>query len=105
MHIGLIGLGKMGGNMRTRLRNKGIEVTGYARSKDVTDVDSVAELVAALPTPRIVWVMVPHGAPTDSVIDELTELLSESATSTAVFRVVSGVFRTGTASWSVAQKT
>lgn len=76
MHIGLIGLGKMGGNMRTRLRNKGIEVTGYARSKDVTDVDSIAELVAALPSPKIVWVMVPHGGPTDDVINELEQHLS-----------------------------
>jgi 6-phosphogluconate dehydrogenase len=76
MHIGLIGLGKMGGNMRTRLRNKGIEVTGYARSKDVSDVESIEALVAALPTPRTVWVMVPHGAPTDDVITELVKHLS-----------------------------
>lgn len=71
MHIGLIGLGKMGGNMRTRLRNKGIEVTGYARDRNVADVGSIEELVAALPSPKIVWVMVPHGQPTDDVINEL----------------------------------
>ena len=71
MHIGLIGLGKMGGNMRTRLRNKGIEVTGYARDRNVADVGSIEELVAALPAPKIVWVMVPHGQPTDDVINEL----------------------------------
>lgn len=71
MHIGLIGLGKMGGNMRTRLRNKGIEVTGYARDRAVSDVGSIEELVAALPSPKIVWVMVPHGQPTDDVINEL----------------------------------
>jgi len=76
MHIGLIGLGKMGGNMRTRLRNKGIEVTGYARSKDVSDVESIEALVAALPTPRTVWVMVPHGAPTDDVINELIKYMT-----------------------------
>lgn len=76
MHIGLIGLGKMGGNMRTRLRNKGVEVTGYARDREVSDVDSIADLVAALPTPRIVWVMVPHGGPTDSVIEELANHLT-----------------------------
>lgn len=75
MHIGLIGLGKMGGNMRTRLRNKGIEVTGYARDRNVADVGSIEELVAALPTPRIVWVMVPHGQPTDDVINELQKHL------------------------------
>lgn len=76
-HIGLIGLGKMGGNMRTRLRNNGIAVTGYARSRDVSDVDSIADLVAALPTPRTVWVMVPHGQPTDDVINELVKHLDK----------------------------
>jgi 6-phosphogluconate dehydrogenase len=76
MHIGLIGLGKMGGNMRTRLRNKGIEVTGYARDRNVSDVGSIEELVAALPSPRIVWVMVPHGQATDDVINELQKNMS-----------------------------
>lgn len=77
MHIGLIGLGKMGGNMRSRLRNKGIEVTGYDRNPEVSDVATVAELVAALPAPRTVWVMVPAGAITDAVVEELNELLDE----------------------------
>jgi len=77
MHIGLIGLGKMGGNMRTRLRNKGIEVTGYARNREVSDVDTIADLVAALPSPKIVWIMVPHGQPTDDVINELEKHLGE----------------------------
>jgi len=77
MHIGLIGLGKMGGNMRTRLRNNGIDVTGYARSKDVSDVESIEALVAALPAPKIVWIMVPHGKPTDDVINELENYLGE----------------------------
>jgi 6-phosphogluconate dehydrogenase len=77
MHIGLIGLGKMGGNMRTRLRNKGIEVTGYARSRDVSDVETIADLVAALPSPKSVWIMVPHGQPTDDVINELEKHLGE----------------------------
>ena len=76
-HIGLIGLGKMGGNMRQRLRNNGIEVTGYARSRDVSDVDSIKDLVEALPTPRTVWVMVPHGQPTDDVINELVKHLEK----------------------------
>ncbi|NBX94944.1 MAG: decarboxylating 6-phosphogluconate dehydrogenase [Actinobacteria bacterium] len=67
----------MGGNMRTRLRNKGIEVTGYARSRDVSDVDTIADLVAALPSPKIVWIMVPHGQPTDDVINELEKHLGE----------------------------
>jgi 6-phosphogluconate dehydrogenase len=77
MHIGLIGLGKMGGNMRTRLRAAGIEVTGFDRNPDVTDVATVAELVAALPAPRTVWVMVPAGKITDDVIGELNDLLGE----------------------------
>ena len=75
MHIGLIGLGKMGGNMRSRLRKNGLEVTGYARQRDISDVGSVEELVAALPAPRTVWVMVPHGQPTDDVINELKKHL------------------------------
>lgn len=77
MHIGLIGLGKMGFNMRERMRNGGIEVTGYDRNPDVTDVASVDELIAALPTPRLVWVMVPAGAVTDAVVTELGEKLAE----------------------------
>jgi 6-phosphogluconate dehydrogenase len=77
MHIGLIGLGKMGGNMRTRLRNNGIEVTGYARTANVSDASSIADMVSKISTPRIVWVMVPHGEPTDQVINELEDLLSE----------------------------
>ena len=63
VHIGLVGLGKMGGNMRERLRNAGIEVTGYDRNPDISDAGSLEELVKALPAPRLVWVMVPAGAP------------------------------------------
>ena len=75
MHIGLVGLGKMGGNMRSRLRKNGIEVTGYARSRDVSDVDTLQDMVKALPAPRTVWIMVPHGQPTDDVINELVGYL------------------------------
>ena len=75
-HIGLIGLGKMGGNMRTRLRAAGIEVTGFDRNPEVTDVASVDALIEALPTPRVVWVMVPAGEITDGVVTELGEKLS-----------------------------
>lgn len=76
MHIGLIGLGKMGFNMRERMRNGGIEVTGYDRNPDIADVSSIDELIAALPSPRLVWVMVPSGDITDAVIGELGEKLS-----------------------------
>jgi len=75
MHIGLVGLGKMGGNMRTRLRNKGIEVTGYSRNPEVADVTSIEEMVKALPSPKTVWIMVPHGKPTDDVINEVSKYL------------------------------
>ena len=77
MHIGLIGLGKMGFNMRERLRKGGVEVTGYDRNPDVTDAGSIDELLAAVPTPRLIWVMVPAGDITDAVIKELGEKLSE----------------------------
>ena len=77
MHIGLIGLGKMGGNMRARLRKNGIEVTGYARTREVADCDSIEEMVSKISSPRVVWVMVPHGKPTDDIIDKLENLLSE----------------------------
>ena len=62
MHIGLVGLGKMGNNMRERLRRGGVEVTGYDPNPAVTDVPDLPALAAALPTPRVVWVMVPSGA-------------------------------------------
>ena len=71
MHIGLVGLGKMGNNMRARLREHGVEVTGYDPNPEVTDVPDLAALAAALPTPRIVWVMVPSGAITSGVITDL----------------------------------
>jgi 6-phosphogluconate dehydrogenase len=75
MHIGLIGLGKMGNNMRTRLRNGGHEVTGFDSNPAVSDVADLAALAKALPSPRVVWVMVPAGAITDSVITELSTVL------------------------------
>ena len=77
MHLGLIGLGKMGGNMRARLRQAGHEVTGFDHNPELRDVDSLEELVAALPSPKVVWVMVPHGEPTRSTIASLKDLLSE----------------------------
>ena len=75
MHIGLVGLGKMGGNMRERMRTKGLTVVGYDRNPDVSDVASVAELVEKLPSPKVVWVMVPSGDPTRATVTELAGLL------------------------------
>jgi 6-phosphogluconate dehydrogenase len=77
MKIGLIGLGKMGGNMRKRLSNGGHEVVGFDHNPDVSDVATLEDLVAALPSPKVVWVMVPSGDPTRKTISELNELLSE----------------------------
>jgi 6-phosphogluconate dehydrogenase len=76
MELGLIGLGKMGGNMRQRIRQAGHTVVGYDRNPELSDVDSLRQLVDKLTAPRVVWVMVPAGAPTQSTIDELGELLS-----------------------------
>ena len=76
MHIGIIGLGKMGNNMRARLRKNGIEVTGYDPNPDVTDVAGLKELAAALPAPRVVWIMVPSGKITDDVIHNVADVLS-----------------------------
>jgi 6-phosphogluconate dehydrogenase len=77
MHIGLVGLGKMGNNMRTRLREHDIEVTGFDRNPAVTDVATLVDLAAALPAPRIVWVMVPSGEITTAVVTELISALDE----------------------------
>jgi len=75
LHIGLVGLGKMGGNMRARLREHGITVTGYAPDPSTTDVETIEDLVAAVPAPRMVWVMVPSGDPTRQTVTRLGELL------------------------------
>ena len=77
MDIGLVGLGKMGGNMRTRLRNAGHTVVGYDRNPDLADADSLAAMVERLPSPKVVWVMVPAGEPTRATIAELGDLLTE----------------------------
>lgn len=76
MQLGLVGLGKMGFNMRQRLRDGGHEVIGYDPRPEVTDVPSLAGLAEALDAPRVVWVMVPSGPITDDTINELAEVLS-----------------------------
>ena len=76
MQIGMIGLGRMGGNMAERLRRAGHEVVGYARSPGSgRDVDSLEELAARLSPPRTAWVMVPAGEATQQTIAELRGLL------------------------------
>ena len=85
MQIGMVGLGKMGGNMTTRLLKGGHQVVATARSEEsiksaeamgAQGVYSLNALVAALEQPRSIWVMVPAGPPTESVILSLSELLS-----------------------------
>ncbi|MGH3756627.1 phosphogluconate dehydrogenase (NAD(+)-dependent, decarboxylating) [Actinophytocola sp.] len=76
MQLGLVGLGRMGFNMRDRMRAAGHDVVGYDRNPDVSDSASLADLVDTLPGPRIVWVMVPSGDPTRQTIAELAGLLS-----------------------------
>jgi 6-phosphogluconate dehydrogenase len=75
MELGLVGLGRMGGNMRERLRRAGHTVYGYARRPDGRDVDSLSALVEALGAPRAVWLMIPAGEPTRMTIAELADLL------------------------------
>src|ERR1700722_20152617 len=86
MQIGMIGLGKMGGNMSRRLMTAGHDCVVYARSaktrealaKDgATAASSVAEVVKRLdPGPRVVWLMLPAGQVTDDMVTTLSGLLS-----------------------------
>ena len=72
----MIGLGRMGGNMAERLRRAGHEVVGYDRDPAVSQAADLGDLVEQLgESPRVVWVMVPSGHPTDDVIRELEVLL------------------------------
>ena len=85
MELGIIGLGKMGGNMRERLRRAGHTVVGFDRNPDVRDADSIEAMVAQLGgssdgrpgQPRVVWLMVPAGDPTRETIRELKKLLDQ----------------------------
>ena len=75
MKVGMIGLGRMGGNMTERLRQHDHEVVSYARSGGGT-ADSVEDLVSQLEPPRVVWMMIPAGAPTE---ETFKTLLAQSA--------------------------
>jgi 6-phosphogluconate dehydrogenase len=79
MELGLVGLGKMGGNMRERMRNAGLTVVGFDHNQEISDAKDLADMVGKLTAtdqPKIVWVMVPVQA-IDPVLTELAELLSE----------------------------
>jgi 6-phosphogluconate dehydrogenase len=71
----MVGLGKMGANMAARLEEHGHDVVGYDPFSDASEVDSLEELVAALDPPRVVWVMVPAGDPTEDTVAALVGLL------------------------------
>jgi 6-phosphogluconate dehydrogenase len=75
MQLGLIGLGRMGGNMRERLRAAGHEVVGFDHKPEISDAKTLAELASKLQAPRAVWVMVPAGV-TEATIDDLATHLS-----------------------------
>jgi 6-phosphogluconate dehydrogenase len=79
--IGMVGLGRMGGNMARRLARAGLGVVAWDRAagaraaisgeERVQVVDTLPALVAALPAPRVIWLMLPAGAPTEATITEL----------------------------------
>jgi 6-phosphogluconate dehydrogenase len=75
MHIGLVGLGRMGANMAERLRRHGHEVETYARTDPARTVTSLDELVSKLEAPRVVWLMVPAGDATEGAYETLLGLL------------------------------
>jgi 6-phosphogluconate dehydrogenase len=86
MQIGFVGLGKMGANMVRRLLGEDHEVVAFDLSADAVEAAQadgakgareLEELAAALAQPRVVWVMVPHGKPTDDTMRSLREILGE----------------------------
>jgi 6-phosphogluconate dehydrogenase len=86
MHVGLIGLGKMGFNLGRQMIEKKHQVVAYDvnaeavdefRSKNGDSAESIKELVERLESPRVIWLMVPAGEITDKVIEEVTPMLAE----------------------------
>ena len=91
MQIGMVGLGRMGANMATRLARGGHQVAAWDRSADVTQktaaaqggiagAESLEALVRSLDAPRAVWIMVPSGDPTEQTIDALLGVLAAGDT-------------------------
>jgi 6-phosphogluconate dehydrogenase len=77
MKLGMVGLGRMGGNMAERLRRDGHEVETYARTAPDRTADSLVELATMLEQPRVVWLMIPAGDPTEHAFQNLLPLLED----------------------------
>jgi 6-phosphogluconate dehydrogenase len=75
--LGIVGLGRMGGNMTERLRKGGHEVETYARTAPERTADSLVELATRLEQPRVVWLMIPAGEPTEMAFRTLLPLLED----------------------------
>jgi 6-phosphogluconate dehydrogenase len=73
----MVGLGRMGGNMTERLRRGGHEVETYARTAPDRTADSLVELATRLEQPRVVWLMIPAGDPTEKAFQNLLPLLED----------------------------
>ena len=80
MKLGMVGLGRMGGNMAERLRRDGHEVETYARTAPERTVDSLVELATQLEQPRVVWLMIPAGDATEKAFQNLLPLLEDGDT-------------------------
>jgi 6-phosphogluconate dehydrogenase len=80
MKLGMVGLGRMGANMVERLRGGGHEVETYARTAPERTADSLVELATKLEQPRVVWLMIPSGDPTEKAFQTLLPLLEDGDT-------------------------
>ena len=77
MNLGMVGLGRMGANMVERLREHGHTVETYARTNPERTADSLVELATKLPQPRVVWLMIPAGDPTENAFQTMLGLLED----------------------------
>jgi 6-phosphogluconate dehydrogenase len=76
----MVGLGRMGGNMTERLRADGHDVETYARTAPERTADSLVELASQLEQPRVIWLMIPAGDPTEHAFQTLLPLLEDGDT-------------------------